>query len=157
MTNKINIKEIEQAQGNWGAAIADIGRAFTAGENYGRITGQYLDTLYAFDRGPVLFKPTKAAIIQFRPSRESALSYFIGGNDDFPEDHGFALEPWLNVRFENNQTYLHGDYAVAMGNYYFTGKDGKETKVEYTFGYQKDEEGNLRINLHHSSLPFPTP
>merc|ERR1712107_751934 len=32
--------------------------------------------------------------------------------------------------------------------------DGKETKVEYTFGYFRDSEGQLRINLHHSSLPF---
>ena len=42
-----------------------------------------------------------------------------------------------------------------MGNYYFTSVDDKknETKVEYTFGYIKDKRGNLRINLHHSSIP----
>ena len=28
-----------------------------------------------------------------------------------------------------------------------------ETKVEYTFGYIRDINGNLRINLHHSSIP----
>jgi len=26
-------------------------------------------------------------------------------------------------------------------------------KVEYSFGYTKDNEGNLRICLHHSSIP----
>jgi len=41
-----------------------------------------------------------------------------------------------------------------MGNYFFTGTDGDETKVEYSFGYTKDEDGNLKIVLHHSSLPY---
>ena len=42
-----------------------------------------------------------------------------------------------------------------MGNYYFLGTgQKKEIKVEYTFGYIKDNNGNLLINLHHSSLPF---
>jgi len=43
---------------------------------------------------------------------------------------------------------------MAMGNYFFTGKDGSETKVEFTFGYFLDTEGNARINLHHSSVPY---
>lgn len=42
-----------------------------------------------------------------------------------------------------------------MGNYYFTDANtNKEIKVEYTFGYIKDKDGNLKINLHHSSLPY---
>ena len=40
-----------------------------------------------------------------------------------------------------------------MGNYFFTDQRGVETKVEYTFGYIQDEEGRLRIQLHHSSIP----
>ena len=41
-----------------------------------------------------------------------------------------------------------------MGHYIFTNKDGDETKAEYTFGYIKDDKGNLRIVLQHSSLPY---
>ena len=41
-----------------------------------------------------------------------------------------------------------------MGNYFFTTTEGEEVKVEYTFGYMLDGEGNLRINVHHSSVPF---
>ena len=41
-----------------------------------------------------------------------------------------------------------------MGEYYFTGTDSSETKVEYPFGYKKDAEGNLKIVVHHSSLPY---
>ena len=82
------------------------------------------------------------------------MSYFVGGNGEYPEDKGFAIHPWTKVRFENAATFLHGDYAVAIGNYFFTQTDGTEVKVEYTFGYIKHENGNLKINLHHSSLPF---
>jgi len=41
-----------------------------------------------------------------------------------------------------------------MGNYFFTETNGNEVKVEYTFGYFLNNEGELKINLHHSSLPF---
>ena len=56
--------------------------------------------------------------------------------------------------WENEGILINGDQALSMGNYYFTGPDGKETKVEYSFGYALDDDGKLRINLHHSSLPY---
>ena len=43
-----------------------------------------------------------------------------------------------------------------MGNYFFADQRGMDTKVEYTFGYIQDEEGRLRIQLHHSSMPAST-
>ena len=46
------------------------------------------------------------------------------------------------------------DSATCMGEYFFTGTDSSVTKVEYTFGYKKDAEGNLKIVVHHSSLPY---
>ena len=109
--------------------------------------------MYAYDEGAVLFKPTKAAELPFRATKEEALSYFVGG--DISEDSGFALEPWTDIRFDNHETIIDTDSAIASGEYYFTsGKTGDETKVEYTFGFIRDDEGNLRINLHHSSLPY---
>lgn len=151
---QITVEEVHQAQEQWGAGIVAIGKAFTEGGDYVKAAENHLDTLYAFDMGPVLFKPTKAAEVQFRPTRESALSYFVGGNEAYREDHGFAIHPWTNVRFDNAEVYIHGDYAVAMGNYFFTETNGNIVKVEYTFGYFKDNTGALRINLHHSSVPF---
>ena len=150
----ITTDEVSKAQETWGAGIVHIGKTYTDGGDYVQAAENHLNTLYAFEAGPVLFKPTKAAATQFRPTKESALSYFVGKNDTFKEDHGFAIHPWIKVRFENVETYIHNDYAVAMGNYYFTETDGNEVKVEYTFGYIKDEKGNLKINLHHSSIPF---
>merc|ERR1711933_171322 len=71
------------------------------------------------------------------------------------EDSGFAIKDWTAVRFENQETIISGKYAVAMGNYFFTKGTGGEVKVEYSFGYMKNETDNtLRINLHHSSMPY---
>jgi hypothetical protein len=49
---------------------------------------------------------------------------------------------------------LNENSALAMGNYFFTETNGNEVKVEYTFGYFLDNNDNLKINLHHSSLPY---
>ena len=60
---------------------------------------------------------------------------------------------WTSVRFENSDVIIDGNTALAMGNYFFTAPDGAEVKVEYTFGYILDDDGKLRIQLHHSSMP----
>jgi hypothetical protein len=70
------------------------------------------------------------------------------------EDSGFALQPWTNVRFENASVILNEKTAIAMGNYFFTELNGNVVKVEYTFGYFLDSKQCLKINLHHSSLPY---
>ena len=83
-----------------------------------------------------------------------ALSYFLGGDNSFcSEDDGFAMKPWVEVKFENSGFIIDNDRAIAMGNYFFTSKDNLTVKVEYTFGY-KLRNGKLVIDLHHSSLPF---
>ena len=99
-------------------------------------------------------QPTKAADIKFRTTKEGAISYFIGHNKNFPEDKGFALKPWTNVQFKNAATYINGNVAMAMGKYFFTPQKGDVVKVEYTFGYVKNDDGKLKIVLHHSSLPY---
>lgn len=143
--------EVVTAQKQWGECIVKIGKAGAKDAKTAALN--CIDTLYAYDNGGVLFKPTKAAKKQFRMDKQEALSYFVMGN--VAEDHGFALQPWSNVRFENAKTLTDSDSAIAMGNYYFTdAKTNKEVKVEYTFGYIKDKNGKLKINLHHSSLPY---
>ena len=146
--------EIEQAQKVWGDGIVEIGSAYADDGDYVTRAEQQVDTLYAYAQGTVLFKPTKASVQPFRGTRDAALSYFVGGNDAFAEDKGFALQPWTKVRFENTGFVLGEDHGLAMGHYFFTDTNGGETKVEYSFGYVRDADGKLRINLHHSSLPF---
>jgi len=98
MAADITAEEVTQAQQIWGEGIVAIGRAKTDGGDYVKAAENHLDTLYAFEAGEVLFKPTKAAQVQFRPDRESALSYFVGGNDKYGEDHGFATHPWSTLQ-----------------------------------------------------------
>ena len=145
--------EVIEAQKVWGAGIVAIGNAFTNKEDYAALAANHVDTLYGYDEGTVLFKPTKAAEQQFRLSETDAVSYFVKGV--VSEDKGFALQPWSAVRFENAGIVIDSDSAVAMGNYFFTDANtGKEAKVEYTFGYVRSEDGNLLINVHHSAFPY---
>ncbi len=146
--DKISTAEVEAAQKGWGDGIVKIGKAKDAR----KAAIEHLNKFYAFDHGQVLFKPTLASVDQFRGTKKEALSYFIG--QDLAEDKGFALAPYTKVRWENEGIITDDDSAMAMGNYFFTKKNGEEVKVEYSFGYIKDENGNLKINLHHSSLPF---
>ena len=145
---EITKAEVEAAQQAWGEGIVIIGKAKDAK----KAATKHIDQFYAFDHGPVLFKPTLASVDQFRGTKKEALSYFIG--QDLAEDKGFALAPYTKVTWENEGIITDSDSAQAMGNYFFTKTDGEVVKVEYSFGYIKDKEGNLKINLHHSSLPF---
>jgi hypothetical protein len=49
---------------------------------------------------------------------------------------------------------LHENIATAMGNYYFKDKSGEKIKVEYTLVYIKRTREEIKIVLHHSSLPY---
>ena len=149
----ITIADVEDAQRSWGDGIVKISTAHSNGSEYVDIATQHVEQLYAYDLSEVLFKPTMASIDQFRPTFESALSYFVASNGVCEEDSGFAIKGWTAVRFENSGIIINASNAIAMGNYFFTDKDGAETKVEYTFGYIRDGSSNLRIVLHHSSLP----
>lgn len=150
----ITEEDVLDAQKTWGDAIVSIGKAYKTGEDYIGAAKYAIRTLYAYDISKVLFKPTRALKSQFRSNEEEALSYFVASNDKCPEDTGFAIEPWEKVRFENENIIINGDSAISMGNYYFTDYNNKEVMVEYTMAFIKDDDDKLRINVHHSSLPF---
>lgn len=154
MTQSISQKDIELAQKEWGDSLVKIGKTFQDKKDFIKEAKIHVSRFYGYFEKNVLFKPTKAIKNQFRLTFKGAVSYFAGGNPDFIEDHGFALQPWINVRFENAGFILNEDYAIAMGNYFFTNTKGETSKVEYTFGYFRAENGALKINLHHSSFPY---
>ncbi|MEM6421266.1 MAG: phosphoribosyl-AMP cyclohydrolase [Pseudomonadota bacterium] len=149
---EISEQAVIDAQTAWGEGIVAIAATHREGGDFEARATEHIETLYAYGDTDVMFKPTLAAEDQFRETFAEALSYFIGTHGS--EDSGFAIKGWTNVRWENNGIFTSGDSAMAMGNYYFTGPDGTETKVEYTFGYVLDNAGGLKINLHHSSLPY---
>jgi hypothetical protein len=146
--------QVIAAQDAWGAGIVAIAKAHAEGGNFEQVAIDHIETLYAYGLSPVLFKPTLAAEVQFRSSFAGALSYFVASNNECPEDKGFAIKGWTAVRFDNVDVILYGSTATAMGNYFFTTPEGDEVKVEYSFGYMLDDAGHVRINLHHSSMPF---
>ena len=150
----IKIEDVENAQNQWGSGIVKIGQLKDSFKECRMYTLDFINKMYNFENGSVQFKPTKAAEKQFRNDLKGALSYFVADDSDYNEDGGFALNPWTKVEFQNNSINIYDDIAIAMGNYFFTDLNGGKTKVEYSFVYKKNELGELRIILHHSSLPF---
>lgn len=145
--------EIVSAQQAWAKAVVAIGKAHENGQDVRSLTESLIRELYAYDEREVLFKPTRAAVRQFRKTMEEALSYFIGGV--VPEDAGFALRPWSRVRFDELSIVIHEWFALSMGNYYFTDSTTlEETKAEFSFVYVKAAQGRIKIVLHHSSFPY---
>ena len=144
---------IREYQIKWANGIVELGK--TKGDiiTSKKLATDFINSLYDFKNGTVQFKPTKASEFQFRNDFDSALSYFIGSNPSFAEDSGFALNPWVDVKFKNDSINVFDNFGLAMGNYFFTDLKGEKTKVEYSFVYRREGE-SLKIILHHSSLPY---
>jgi hypothetical protein len=157
----ISADDVKACQQAWANAIQGISKTYLDGGDYVGAAGKAAGELYGYGHTNVLFKPTKAADVPFRPTGESAMSYFVGGNaveNGLEEDAGFAInggKGWKKVVFENSQVDYSGNVAIAMGTYYFTCATTDEvTRVEYTFGYKRCDDGKPRIFLHHSSVPY---
>jgi hypothetical protein len=151
-TQSLTADQVTALKTAWGEGIVQIGAVHAKGGDYEAAAREHIEQFYAYGESDVLFKPTLASDDQFRGTFDEALSYFVGGS--IAEDGGFAIAPYTNVRWENEGTVMTDDGAMAMGNYFFTKTDGTEVKVEYTFGMQTMPDGELKIVLHHSSLPY---
>ena len=155
----ISEDEVNAAQQAWCDGLVKIGKVHKDGGNYQAVASELIDDLYDYKEGKVFFKPTLAfGKNTFRNTRAGALSYFIGGNKDFPADSGFALKHWVKVRYDNNAAengiQIHGDIAITMGNVYFTNAKGEEVMVDKTFVFRRCKDGKLRLCAHKSALPF---
>jgi len=156
-TGEITREEVLAAQQAWGKALVQISADYeNGGHDAAKATAEkVLDSAYGYNLGPVLFKPTLTTAPQtFRTTRDGALAYFVGGSTDFPADKGFALNDWRKFETENAAIFIDGDVAMSMGKVRLTDEDGDVTEVDKTWGYKRDPQGNLRIVLHHSSLPY---
>ena len=151
--------QVNAAQQAWCDGLVNVSQTHAKGGDAKAVAGKMIDDLYDYADGKVFFKPTLAfGPRTFRPTREGALAYFVGGNPNFPEDTGFALKGWTKARYDNNAAengiQIHGDIAITMGNVYITGPDGKEVMVDKTFVFRRCKDGNLRLCVHKSALPF---
>lgn len=157
VNQSISEAEVIGAQKAWCQALVDISSTYAKdGQPAAKaLAEKVIDSAYGYQMGAVLFKPTLTVAPQtFRTTRDGALAYFVGGDAAFPKDTGFALKGWTKCESENAGIFITGKSATSMGNVMVTNKDGKVTTVDKTWTYVKDEAGNLRIVVHHSSLPY---
>lgn len=156
-TTNFNITEemVINAQKTWSEWLLKISKAHADGGDYKKVASDALDAGYNYQNGIVLFKPTLTNGDQtFRLDREGALSYFVGGNPKYKNDSGFALKGWTRYITKNSGIILNGSTAISMGNIYLYDKAGNEVVVDKTWGFKMNELGELKIILHHSSLPY---
>ncbi|MFM5895901.1 MAG: hypothetical protein ACKPJH_12605 [Dolichospermum sp.] len=157
VNTSITEAEVLAAQKAWGQALVSISTTYDEkGMAAARkLADDIIDTLYAYQSGLVLFKPTLTTGDQtFRTTHKGALSYFVGGDSSFPQDTGFALKGWRKVEIRNAGIFIVGNTATTMGNVSITDKTGKVTTVDKTWQFIRGGDGKLRIILHHSSLPY---
>ncbi len=154
MNDKNLEKKIKYAQNNWANFILKISNAFNKRDDYISIANDLLDKLYSFNHDKIMFKPTMPGIKTFRYSREDVLSYFIGGNNALPFDQGFAIKPWKKITFSNSSITQRDNIIFTMGLYTFQDLNNTILEVEYTFIYELDDDNQLKIILHHSSVPY---
>ena len=150
--------DVNAAQRAWCDALVKIGKVHEEGGDYQAVASKLIDDLYDYKEGKVFFRPTLAfGRNTFRDTKAGALSYFVGGDKNFPEDTGFALKHWVKVNYDNNAAengiQIHGDVAITMGNVYLTNGKGDEVKVDKTFIFRKCTDGKLRLCAHKSALP----
>lgn len=156
----LTVAEVNAAQQGWCDALVEIGRLHATGGDYRAFAEQVLTDAYDYDNGRVFFKPTLTSGTQvFRKTKTGALAYFIGGDSDYPNDNGFALNPWVECWYDNEsagaeEVMIHGNIGIAMGNVYFKDQDGNQIHVDKTFVFRKGEDGKVRLIVHKSALPF---
>ena len=157
MNNQIAEQQVLNAQQGWCNGLLAISKAYSTGgfSAAETLAVKILDQAYGYQYGAVAFKPTLAQYPQtFRGTKAGALAYFVGGNPSFPNDKGFAIKPWQKCSIRNQVIQLHGDLAITMGNVDLIDSSGKLTTVDKTWAFMREPDGEIRIVLHHSSLPF---
>ena len=158
---KVTEADVLAVQAKWAGAIKSISEVHKKKGDFVGAAAEAAGELYAYGHHDVLFKPTKARAVAFRPTAEQAMSYFVGGEaveNGIAEDGGFAInggKGWKSCVYKNHKITLKDDVALAMGTYDFTcATTGDVSTVEYTFGYQRCADDAVRIFLHHSSVPY---
>lgn len=157
MNTNITEQQVLNTQQGWCNGLLAISKAYETGGFAAAETmaSKILDQAYGYQYGAVAFKPTLTQSPQtFRGTKVGALAYFVGGNPSYPNDKGFAIKPWKTCSIRNQVIQLHGALAITMGNVDLTDSSGKVTTVDKTWAFLREPGGEVRIILHHSSLPF---
>ena len=159
ITSPITEQMVNAAQQAWCDGLVHIGTVDAEGGDVHAAASTLVDALYDYTEGTVSSEPTLAfGKNTFRSTKQGAISYFVGGNTDFPEDTGFARKRWVKVWYDNNAAengiQIHGDIAITMGNVYLQSSAGDEVMVDKTFVFRRCRDGGLRLCVHKSALPY---
>jgi hypothetical protein len=139
----------------WCDNVVATGKVYTDKSDVKKFANEVLTNNYDYDNGKVLFKPTLAfGQHTFRPTKEGALAYFIGGDSNFPDDKGFKLKPWVKVWYNKLDYILHNDIAIIQCNVHLIGADDSHIFVNKSFVFKICDDDKIRIILHQSSLPY---
>ena len=152
----INKKDMNKARNAWGDGLILISKTYDEKgiEEATIIAKKILQELYAFELGPILFKPPLRGSNQtFRSSLEGALSYFVGNNPKYPMDNGFGINSWNKFDSKTSDIFIDNDIAIWMGWVTLSNKNGDIVKVDKSWAYKRLSSGDLKIVMHHSSLP----
>lgn len=159
--NTISLEEVQAAQRGWCAGLLAINEAYQKGgfKAAKAKAEAVIDAAYAYDFGPVAFKPTYAiGENTFRQDRAGALAYFVGPDPSvkqFGKDQGFATyRHWKSCEIVDDVVQLFGDTANTMGFVKLVDDKGGVARPEKTWTFWKPKTGSIRIVLHHSSSPF---
>jgi hypothetical protein len=157
---EITEEEVDQAQRDWCNGLIEICEAYPDGD-YRDKAIKFIERLYDFEGSRVFFRPTLAmAPHNFRTTKEGALAYFIGEDDEFPDDDGFITKGWIAADFDNqiegqDAIQVHGNIGIAMGNVRLRKEEvtagGKETVVDKLFVFMK-RKSLVRLIVHNSAL-----
>ena len=137
----ITEEQVNAAQQAWCDGLVEMGKVHQDGGDVRAVAVRLINDLYDYAEGTVFFKPTQAhGRHTFRDTAKGALSYFVEGDPDFPDDKGFALKPWARAWYDNNAAengiQIPGNIAITMGNVYAADYQGGEIMVEKTFVFE---------------------
>lgn len=172
--------EMYNAQQAWCNGLVDVAKAYTNGGPQAMKAAAItmINNLYDYNTanggGNVFFRPTLTyGPGTFRPSFDSALSYFIGSSlvdwpggvtpSEYQSDTGFATLGWTTATFTNDAGapyflyQIYGNVGITMGNVTLTIGSTSTLTVDKVFIFRKDASGALRIILHKSALSNPLP
>eukprot|EP00438_Fugacium_kawagutii_P020694 Skav229150 [mRNA] locus=scaffold2275:96682:111313:- [translate_table: standard] len=113
--------DFEEHYGEGTRSLAEFDRQVLAAKRRG--SEQDLQAARNMPR-PACMVKFRAKEHPFRLDRKGALAYYRGMDDNYPEDTGFALKPWVRYDMENSAVILQEKTAFAMGNYVFEDANG---------------------------------
>ena len=143
LNRAISEADVLAAQKGWCTALVNISEEGKKSQKAAKaLAEKVIDGAYAYQLGPVLFKPTlTSGKDTFRVTKEGALAYFVGGNSKYPTDSGFALKGWKKCEIKNVGIVITGNAAMTLGNVVITDNANKITTVDKTWGFIKDDKG----------------